>query len=111
MFVSNAYAQTVSGGTSSTLMGLLPLLIMFVLLYFLMLRPQIKRQKEHKAMLEALAKNDEVVTSGGLLGRVVSFDDSHVELLIAAGTTVQVQRHAITQVLPQGTVTAKAATH
>lgn len=70
MFISSAFAQTAGGDTTSSLMGLLPLVLMFVVLYFVMIRPQLKRQKEHKAMVEALAKGDEVVTAGGFLGKV-----------------------------------------
>lgn len=83
---------------------MLPLVLMFVVLYFVMIRPQMKRQKEHKAMIEALAKGDEVVTGGGLLGKVSKLGDSHVSLEIASGVEVQVQRAAIVQVLPKGTI-------
>jgi preprotein translocase subunit YajC len=73
VFISQAFAQTApaaSGGTESSLLSLLPIVLMFVVLYFIMIRPQMKRQKEHKTMVEALAKGDEVVTAGGMLGRV-----------------------------------------
>lgn len=84
--------------------GMLPLVLMFVVLYFVMIRPQMKRQKEHKAMIEALAKGDEVVTGGGLLGKVSKLGDSYVTLEVATGVELQVQRGAIVQVLPKGTV-------
>ncbi|MBA4341220.1 MAG: preprotein translocase subunit YajC [Methylibium sp.] len=108
MFISNAFAQAApaaaTGGAESSLMSMLPLVLMFVVLYFVMIRPQMKRQKEHKAMIEALAKGDEVVTGGGLLGKVSKLGDSYVTLEVATGVELQVQRGAIVQVLPKGTV-------
>lgn len=107
MFISEAFAQTTgaaSTGAASSLMTFLPLVLMFVVLYFIMIRPQMKRQKEHKAMIDALAKGDEVVIGGGVLGRVTKVGDQFVHVEVAAGTEVQVQRHAVTQVLPKGTV-------
>ncbi len=77
---------------------------MFVVLYFIMIRPQMKRQKEHRAMIEALAKGDEVATAGGLLGRVTRLGEGSLHLEIANGVEVQVQRSAVTQVLPKGSV-------
>ena len=105
MFISSAYAQTAAGGDmSSTLTGMLPLVLMFVVLYFVMIRPQMKRQKEHKSMIEALARGDEVATSGGLMGKVTKLQESHLSLEIANGVEVQVQRSAVVQVLPKGTL-------
>lgn len=108
MFISSAYAQTApaaaAGGMESSLMSMLPLLLMFVVLYFIMIRPQMKRQKEHKAMIEALAKGDEVVTAGGLIGKVTRLGDSSIHLELAQGVEVQMQRSAITQVLPKGSL-------
>ncbi len=105
MFISSAYAQTASpaGGTDSFL-GLLPIVAMFVVLYFIMIRPQMKKQKEHKAMVEALAKGDEVVIAGGVLGRVAKLGDSYLHVEVASGVELQVQRGAVVQVLPKGTV-------
>lgn len=108
MFISNAYAQaaaTASGPDSllGSLGQMLPLVLMFVVLYFIMIRPQMKRQKEHKAMLEALAKGDEVVTSGGMIGRVSKLGESFVHVEVASGVELQVQRSAVVQVLPKGT--------
>ena len=88
----------------STLMSMLPLLLMFAVLYFVMIRPQMKKQKEHRAMIDALAKGDEVVTAGGLLGKVSKLGDSHIGLELAAGVEVQLQRSAVVQVLPKGTL-------
>jgi preprotein translocase subunit YajC len=85
-------------------MSMLPLLLMFVVLYFVMIRPQMKRQKEHKSMIEALGKGDEVVTTGGLLGKVSKVGDTYLSLELATGVEVQCQRSAVIQVLPKGTV-------
>jgi len=102
--ISMAYAQAAGGMFGGELMGMLPIVLMFVLLYFLMIRPQMKRQKETKAMIEALAKGDEVVTSGGLLGKISKIGDSFLTIEIANGVEIQVQRGAVVQVLPKGTV-------
>lgn len=105
MLISQAYAQTApAGGAESSLMGLLPIILMFVLLYFMMIRPQMKRAKDHKAMTEALAKGDEVVTSGGLLGRITKVTDAYVTLEIAANTEITVQKAAVQTLLPKGTM-------
>ena len=104
MFISSAYAQTAAGGDmSSTLTGMLPLVLMFVVLYFVMIRPQMKRQKEHKSMIDALAKGDEVATAGGIIGKVTKLQETTLGLEIANGIEVQVQRSAVVQVLPKGT--------
>ncbi len=104
MFISNAYAQTAAaGGAESSLMSLLPLVLMFVVLYFIMIRPQMKKQKEMKAMIEALAKGDEVVIAGGVVGRIAKLGDSFLEIEVANGVELQVQRGAVVQVLPKGT--------
>ncbi len=109
MFISNAFAQAApaaaaGGDMQSSLMSMLPLVLMFVVLYFIMIRPQMRKQKEHRAMIDALAKGDEVVTSGGLLGKVTSIADGHVGLQVANGVEVQLQRSAVVQVLPKGTI-------
>ena len=105
MFISSAYAQAATGGdTQSTILGMLPLVLMFVVLYFIMIRPQMKRQKETKAMLDALAKGDEVVTQGGVVGKITKLGDTFVSVEVANGVELQMQRVAIVQVLPKGTV-------
>ena len=107
MLISSAFAQTAAPAAAtpeSSLLSFLPLVAMFVVLYFIMIRPQMKRQKEHKAMIEALAKGDEVVTAGGLLGKVTKLGDSTLSVELAAGVEVQVQRSAVVQVLPKGTL-------
>ena len=108
MFISTAFAQTApaaSGGGDmmSSLASMLPLLLMFVVLYFVMIRPQMKRQKEHRSMIDALAKGDEVATAGGVVGRVTRLDDNYLNLEIANGVEIRVQRSAVVQVLPKGT--------
>jgi len=103
--ISLAHAQT-AGAADPTggFMQLLPMILMFVVLWFLMIRPQMKKAKEHKALLEALQKGDEVVTGGGLVGRVTKVGDSYVNVEIAEGTEVVVQKPAVALVLPKGTL-------
>jgi preprotein translocase subunit YajC len=110
MFISSAIAQTAPAAAASTgdgimgsLQGMLPLVLMFVVLYFVMIRPQMKRQKETKAMLDALAKGDEVATAGGIIGTITKINDSIVSLEVATGVEMQIQRFAVAQVLPKGT--------
>ena len=107
-FISNAYAQTASGAADQGLMGNLtmfaPFILMFVVMYFLMIRPQQKRQKELKTMMDALSKGDEVITVGGVLGRVTKVSDVYVTVEVAAGTEVVVQKNAVTGLLPKGTL-------
>jgi len=110
VFISEAFAQAApaaTGGADSlfgSLGTMLPLVLMFVVLYFVMIRPQMKRQKEHKAMIDALAKGDEVVIAGGMLGKVAKLGDSFLHVEIANGVEVQVQRPSVVQVLPKGTL-------
>lgn len=88
----------------SSLTSMLPLVLMFVVLYFVMIRPQMKKQKEHRAMIDALAKGDEVVTAGGLLGKVTKMGEAYLGIEIANGVEIQLQRSAIVQVLPKGSI-------
>ncbi len=108
MFISSAFAQTASaaagGDMQSTLMNMLPILVMFGVLYLVMIRPQMKKQKEHKAMIESIVKGDEVVTAGGFLGRVSKLGDAYISVELATGVEVQMQRSAVVQVLPKGTM-------
>ena len=103
--ISLAHAQT-AGAADPTggFMQMLPMILMFVVLWFLMIRPQMKKAKEHKALISALAKGDEVVTGGGLVGRITKVDEAYVTVEIAAGTEVIVQKPAIGIVLPKGTL-------
>ena len=107
MFISSAFAQTApaaaaEGGFMGSLTGMLPLVLMFVALYFVMIRPQMKRQKEHRAMIDALAKGDDVATAGGIIGTVTRMADQFIYIQIASGVEIQIQRSAVTQVLPKG---------
>lgn len=105
MFISNAYAQSATeSALGSNLTGMLPIILMFVVMYFLMIRPQQKRAKEQKAMMDALAKGDEVVTAGGILGKVSKVSDVYVTLEVATGTDIVVQKSAISTLLPKGTL-------
>ncbi len=104
MFISNAYAQAAGAAPESSMMSFLPLLLMFVVLYFVMIRPQMKRQKEQKTMIEALAKGDEVVTAGGVVGKVNKVTDAFVTIEISNGAEMHVQKNAITTLLPKGTI-------
>jgi preprotein translocase subunit YajC len=109
VLISSAWAQTApaatgGGSPESMLFSLLPLILMFVVLYFLMIRPQMKRQKEHKSMIDALAKGDEVVTAGGMLGRVAKLGDSFLHLDVGGNQEVQVERSAVVRVMPKGTM-------
>ena len=109
MLISSAFAQAVpaaAGGSDmmSTLTGMLPLVLMFVVLYFIMIRPQMKRQKEHRAMVSSIAKGDEVVVGGGMLGKVSRVSEQYLHVEIANGVEVQVQRSAVVQVMPKGTI-------
>ncbi|MBI1395136.1 MAG: preprotein translocase subunit YajC [Betaproteobacteria bacterium] len=105
MFISQAWAQAAGGGPGGfDLVGLLPIILMFVVLYFLMIRPQAKRAKEHKALLAALAKGDEVVAGGGMLGKVTKVGENYVSIEVSPNVEVQVQKPAIQLVLPKGTI-------
>ena len=103
MIISSAFAQAAPSGDPGYI-GLLPIVLMFVLLYFLMIRPQMKRAKEQKAMVEALQKGDEVITAGGVLGRITKLSDAYVSLEIAPNTEISVQKAAVQILLPKGTI-------
>ena len=102
--IGTAYAQAAGGAQGGdTLMGMLPIILMFVILYFLMIRPQMKKAKEHRTMLDALQKGDEVIAVG-ILGKIEKITDNYVSLEIAPNTTIQVQKQAVTTLLPKGTI-------
>lgn len=105
MLISAAYAQT-AGQADPTggLMQFLPLILMFVVLWFIMIRPQMKKAKEHKSMVDALQKGDEVITQGGIVGRIAKIGDNYVHVEVAANTEVVVQKPAIQVLLPKGTL-------
>ena len=105
MFVKEAWAQAApAGGAGGGMESIFLIVAMFAVLYFLMIRPQMKRAKEHKAMVDALQKGDEVVTAGGMLGRIAKVGDTHLTIEIASNVEVQVQRAAVQTVLPKGTI-------
>jgi preprotein translocase subunit YajC len=108
VFISSAFAQTApaaaGGDMQSTLMNMLPILVMFGVLYLVMIRPQMKKQKEHKNMIDSIVKGDEVVTAGGFLGRISKLGDAFISVELADGVEVQMQRSAVVQVLPKGTM-------
>jgi preprotein translocase subunit YajC len=103
VLISTAYAQGAGGSTEQQILGFLPIILMFVVLYFLMIRPQMKRAKEHKTMLEALKKGDEVVTGGGLVGKITKVGESYVTLDVS-GVEMPVQKSAVQTLLPNGTI-------
>ncbi len=104
--ISSAYAQTApaAGGSMFGMDTLAFPILLLVVMYFVMIRPQMKRQKEHKTMVDALAKGDEVATAGGLIGKVTRLGDTYLGVEIASGVEVQLQRSAVVQVLPRGTM-------
>ena len=106
MLISQAWAQGAGSGGGDFLVQLFPLILIFVVFYFLLIRPQQKKAKEHRTMLAALQKGDEVVTAGGLVGRVTKLTDQYAAVEIAPSVEINVQRAAIQQLLPKGTIKA-----
>ena len=104
MLISSAWAQAGGGAQGGGIESMLLIVVMFVVLYFMMIRPQMKRAKEHKTMIEALQKGDEVVAAGGILGRISKMNENYVTLEIANNIEIQVQRPAIQVILPKGTI-------
>jgi len=102
-FISDALAAAPEA-SANPVASLLPLVFIFVVFYFLLIRPQSKKAKEHKQMVGALAKGDEIVTNGGLLGKLSKVGDNFVEVELAEGVTVKLQRNAIANVMPKGTI-------
>ena len=103
MIISDAFAAPAAGGPDQ-IMGLLPFVVIFVLFYFMLIRPQMKRAKDQKKMIEALQKGDEVITAGGLLGKITKVNEQYVSLEIADNVTIQVQKQTIQTLLPKGTM-------
>lgn len=104
-FIADAWADTAPAAGSPDMLGALaPFAILFVVFYFLLIRPQQKRAKEHRAMIEKLAKGDEVITGGGLAGKVTELGDNFIEVEVADNVRVKVQRQMLTSVLPKGTI-------
>ena len=99
MFATPAYAQAAGGTAGAGIISFLPLVLIFAIMYFLMIRPQQKKLKEHRALVDALRRGDQIVTSGGIIGKVSKVSDGEVEVEIATGVKVRVVKHTITQVL------------
>ncbi len=105
-FISDAWAQS-EGLFGGGLIGLLPMVLIFVIFYLLLIRPQQKRAKQHKQMVAELAKGDEIVTNGGALGKITAVDDNFVTVEIAESVKIKVQRSAVAQLMPKGTIKSK----
>jgi preprotein translocase subunit YajC len=101
MFISYAYA---ADAVPTDLMSFLPFIIIFVLFYFMLIRPQMKQAKAHKLMIDSLKKDDEIVTNGGFLGKVVKIKDQYVTIEIAASTQIHIQKQSVITVLTKGTI-------
>jgi len=110
VLISSAHAQAASGPASflsgEGIMGLMPIILMFGLLYFLMIRPQMKRAKELKAMTDALQKGDEVITAAGIVGKVTKVGETYISLEVSPGTELQMQKAAVQTLLPKGSIKA-----
>jgi preprotein translocase subunit YajC len=102
-FISSAYAQE-AASQSGGLISFLPLIVIFALFYFMLIRPQMKRAKEHRQLVAGLQKGDEIVTSGGLLGKITQIEDSFVTVKVAQNVEIKVQRQAVASVMPKGTL-------
>jgi len=104
LFVTTAWAQDAGAAPGSAWMQLLPLVLIFVVFYFLLIRPQTKRAKEHREMVGKLQTGDEVVTNGGLLGRITEVSDSFISLEVADKVVIRVQKFQVAQLMPKGTI-------
>ncbi|EGV50882.1 preprotein translocase subunit YajC [Candidatus Endoriftia persephone] len=103
-FISDAFAEGAAGAGQDPLMGLLPLVLFGVVLYFLLIRPQVKRQKEHGKMVESLSKGDEIASSGGIVGRITGLGDNFITVEVAEGVELKMRRQAVESVLPKGSI-------
>ncbi|EIJ44296.1 preprotein translocase, YajC subunit [Beggiatoa alba B18LD] len=104
--IQNAWAEGAAASAGGGFASLIPLVILFVVFYFLLIRPQTKRVKEHKKMVDSLAKGDEIVTQGGLLGKVTNLGDNFIAVEVAPNIEVKIQRQAVAAVMPKGTIKA-----
>ena len=107
-FISDAVAQTGSTAGAGGISTFLPMILLFVVFYFLLIRPQQKRQKEHKNMVAELAKGDEIVTMGGILGKITAIDENFINVEVSKGTEIQVQRASVQAMMPKGTIKSAA---
>ena len=108
LFISDAYAQAGGLAASSSVMTFLPMIALFAVFYFLLIRPQQKRQKEHRTMVSELAKGDEIVTMGGMLGKITAVGDNFLTVNIANDTEVKIQKASVQAMMPKGTVKGSA---
>lgn len=104
MFIQNAYAQDAAAAPGGSMVSLVMMVGLFAIMWFFMIAPQRKRMKEHRAMVMALKKGDEVMTGGGMMGRIVALDEQFIDLEIAKNTVVRFHRNFVTQVLPKGSL-------
>ncbi len=104
LFISNAHAEGASQGGGDPLQLVIMVAIFFAIMYFMIIRPQQKRAKEHRALLGGMSKGDEVVTSGGILGKVTNIGENFIEMKVSEGSTLKIQKHAIANVMPKGTM-------
>ena len=103
LFISDAYAQVGGAAASPGIMTFLPMIALFAVFYFLLIRPQQKRQKEHRTMVSELAKGDEIVTMGGMLGKIISVGDNFLTVNVAKDTEVKIQKASVQAMMPKGT--------
>jgi len=103
-FIANAWAQAAPAAPAQNAFAFLPLVVLFVVFYLFLIRPQVKRQKEHQKLVQTLSKGDEIVTSGGVAGRITEVGDNFLKVEIAKGVEVRLQKPAVTTVLPKGTL-------
>ena len=103
-FISSAHAQAAGAPPGAGMANLVMIGLLVVFFYFILLRPQMKRAKEHKALVEGLAKGDEVVTNGGVLGKIENVGDTFITLQIADSTQIKLQKHSVAAVMPKGTI-------
>lgn len=103
-FISDAMAQAAPATQGNPIASFLPLILLFVVFYFLLIRPQQKKAKEHKQMIEALKKGDEVVTQGGIIGKITDLGETYLTVEVAKGVEIKLQNHAVAAVLPKGTL-------
>ena len=104
LFISDAMAQASGASATPSIMSFLPMIALFVIFYFLLIRPQQKRAKEHKSMVAGLAKGDEVVTMGGVLGKITAVDENFINVEVAKGVDIKVQKASVQAMMPKGTV-------
>ena len=104
LFISNAYAEGAPQGGGDPLQLVIMVAIFFAIMYFMIIRPQQKRAKEHAALLAGMSKGDEIVTSGGILGKITNIGENFIEMKVSEGSTLKIQKHAIANVMPKGTM-------